>query len=409
MRRFIFFALLAYSIPVLSQKSLMGLVTDEESKPIPGASVFLNNTSLGTRTNEDGKFELLIPAGKFDLIISSVGYETFNKTITTHGLQDFISIKLKIKEKELDEVIVGPYEKDGWEKWGTFFLQSFIGTSANATQCRIKNSKVIKFRNSKKKNELTAYASEPLVIENKALGYTIHYQLETFKYNFGTHFLLYEGYPFFENMKGNSGKKVKWENRRSEAYSGSVLHFMRCVYRNRIIQEGFEVHPLQKIPNLEKRRVKMVYERNMKRIETANGKSVISIINQDSADYYDRVLKQEDHIDVVGKNILPGDSIAYAADSVTAGLYFENYLLVIYKNKKVPFEYLKEFPEEGVSMMSQISLQNNRPVVIELNGSYYDPADLVSLGYWAWSEKMATMLPFDYQPPARQPEKSQQK
>lgn len=396
--RFIFFVLLIYSIPALSQQSLKGVVSDQDNKPIPGASVFLNNTSLGTRTNDEGKFELFIPAGKFDLIVSSIGYETFNKTITSPGLDDFIPIKLKIKEMELDEVIVGPYEKDGWEKWGTFFLQNFIGTSANANQCRIKNSDIIKFRNSKKRNELTAYAFEPLVIENKALGYTIQYQMEAFNYNFGTHFLFYEGYPFFENMKGNPVKKGKWEKRRSEAYSGSVLHFMRSVYRNRIIQEGFEVHPLQKIPNLEKRRVKMVYERNTKRIETAIGQSVISVINEDSADYYNRVLREEDYIDVIGKNILPGDSIAYAADSVTAGLYFENYLLVIYKNKKVPFEYLKEFPQQGISMTSQISLQKNRPVVIELNGSYYDPADLVSLGYWAWSEKMARMLPFDYQP-----------
>ena len=49
-------------------------------------------------------------------------------------------------------------------------------------------------------------------------------------------------------------------------------------------------------------------------------------------------------------------------------------------------------------MMSQIYLINNKPIEIEPNGSYYEPSDLATLGYWAWSEKIATMLPFDYVP-----------
>jgi hypothetical protein len=50
-------------------------------------------------------------------------------------------------------------------------------------------------------------------------------------------------------------------------------------------------------------------------------------------------------------------------------------------------------------MMSQIVLINDTPIEIEANGSYYSPTDLMALGYWAWSEKIATMLPFDYTPP----------
>jgi hypothetical protein len=47
-------------------------------------------------------------------------------------------------------------------------------------------------------------------------------------------------------------------------------------------------------------------------------------------------------------------------------------------------------------MQSQLVLVNGLPIEIEANGSYYNPADLMSMGYWAWSEKIANMLPFDF-------------
>jgi hypothetical protein len=164
-----------------SQKLLKGIVLDaEKNKPVPNASVFLNTTSFGTVTNNEGNFELLVPGGKYDLIVSSIGYETYNQTINVDNMSDFITVKLKIKSQVLETVVVEPYEKDGWQKWGKLFLESFIGTSANSFNCTIKNKEVLHFRNSKKNNELSAFADEPLIIENKALGYTLKYQLETF-------------------------------------------------------------------------------------------------------------------------------------------------------------------------------------------------------------------------------------
>lgn len=393
------FCFLLLSFVGNSQKLLKGVVLDAgKNKPLSNASVFLNTTSTGTITNEQGNFTLTIPNGKYELIVSSVGYETYNQTINANELPDFITIKLKVKSELMQAVIVEPYEKDGWEKWGKFFLDNFIGTSANTLNCKIKNTEVIRFRNSKKTNELSAFADEPLIIENKALGYTLKYQLETFTYNFKSNYLLYTGYPFFQLMKGSGGKQKRWKKNRREAYFGSMMHFMRSVYRNKILEEGFEVRSLQKIRNTEKQRVKAAYSNSMHPVKSANGTMVITHINKDTADYYDRILRQEDYKDVIGKNILSGGSIAYAADSTTAGLDFKNYLLVIYKNKVAPLEYLQQFPKSSATMMSQIVLINEKPVEIQANGSYYNPVDLMSTGYWAWSEKIAMMLPLGYVP-----------
>ena len=388
-----FFLFLFFSLPVLafSQKNLKGVVLDAaKNTPVPGASVFLSNTSVGTVTNAQGVFELTIPAGRFDLIVSSIGYETGNQPLVSAEINAALTIKLQPKIKELETVVVAPFEPDGWAKWGLFFTENFIGTSAEAKGCVLKNKEVLKFRHSKKDGELTAVAFEPLVIQNKALGYTVRYQLETFSYNFTTGYLLFEGYPFFEPMQGSAARQKRWAAKRKEAYEGSVLHFMRSVYRNKISENGFEVRALQKIPNGEKKRVQQLYKTLSSQQLHANG---------DSIAYYEKIIKQPDQFDIIGKTGLPGDSIAYALDSVTAALDFKNYLLVIYKNKLAAAEYRQRVSNAGTAMASQLLLLNGKPIAIQANGSFYEPADLLNLGYWSWSEKLATMLPFDYVAP----------
>ncbi|HWJ92721.1 MAG TPA: carboxypeptidase-like regulatory domain-containing protein [Flavisolibacter sp.] len=400
MRTLFFLLAVAFGMRAEGQKLLKGLVIDaEKGKPIPYASVFLSNTSVGTQTKEDGSFQINIPAGKYDLIVSSIGYETFSRTVSPVSVEDEISIKLKLKAEAMETVVIEPYEKDGWERWGRFFIENFIGTSLNAAHCTIKNTGVIKFRNSKKTNELTAFASEPLIIENRSLGYTIRYQLEEFKYSFKTHYLIYTGYPFFERMEGNASKQKRWERNRKDAYYGSMMHFMRTLFRNRLEQEGFDVRAVQKIRNDEKLRVKEAAQKNFITKRNANGTASVEVINQDSSDYYHHILSESDYFDVIGKQKLTGDSIAFAVNNTTAGLAFDNYLLITYRKRTAPIEYTKSFPDAGKSMSSQVVLINGRPVEVEANGIYYDPADLMSLGYWAWSEKIALLLPFDYEPP----------
>ena len=117
------FFLLFFSFIGKSQKLLKGIVIDEQNnKPIANASVFLNTTSLGTVTNGQGNFELVLPSGRYELIVSSIGYSTYNQTVYTDKVQDFLIIKLKLKTLVMETVIIEPYEKDGWEKWGNFFL-----------------------------------------------------------------------------------------------------------------------------------------------------------------------------------------------------------------------------------------------------------------------------------------------
>jgi len=92
------------------------------------------------------------------------------------------------------------------------------------------------------------------------------------------------------------------------------------------------------------------------------------------------------------------DNIAFASDSNTE-LIFNDYLQVKFQHKETPVAYAQKYSVQSRSMISQIHLLDSQSVLIKFNGSYYDPTNLLSLGYWAWSEKISTMLPFDYWPP----------
>ena len=397
--------LMFVSLAAASQKKLRGVVKDAEThQPIAGASVFLNNTSVGTATNISGEFELYIPNGKYELITTSISYETGNQTVSASDLTDFMTITLKPKPKELSTVVVEAFEKDGWKKWGNFFIENFIGTSSIAAACKLKNREAIKFRFSKMKNELSVVALEPLIIENPALGYTIQFQLESFTYSFKTRYRFYQGYPLFIPMKGGNGKERRWEQRREEVYHGSIMHFMRSVYLNTLAQEGFQVQRLQKLPNTEKARVKTLAMGNYRYERSSGGGTNLTIQKSynDSSEYYERVLAQPDEIDIIGREILTGDSIAYAVDSTVAGMAFNDYLLVLYTKKPASAEFRQLYPKSPAAMISYITLINNTPIEILANGMYYNPMDILHQGYWSWSEKISTLLPLDYKPPVHE-------
>ncbi|MBE7170800.1 MAG: carboxypeptidase-like regulatory domain-containing protein [Williamsia sp.] len=391
---FILLCFLFISTGAWSQFQLKGrIVADATGTPLGAASVFLSNTSIGTTTDKEGNFSLWVPSGKYDLVASFVGYETYTRTIS-EALTDVLVVKLKPKAEELDEVVVGGYEKDGWKKWGSFFLRNFIGTSDWAADCQIKNYDVIRFRNNKKTRKLSAVALDQLVIENKALGYTVRYQLETFDYDFESDYLLYVGYPLFIPMEGNKNRQARWERRRQEAYTGSIMQFMRAVYRNRIREEGYEVRRLVKTPNEEKKRVRELYRTRVMKDGTISYKG----FSEDSIDYYRTVLSQPNEISTFSPYTISGDSIAYGVDSLTAGLEFSNYLHIYYTKAAPPQSY-QQLSQNNKKMMSELMLINGQPIQIRSNGNFYPPTNLLSMGYWAWSEKVANMLPFDYKPP----------
>lgn len=256
---------------------------------------------------------------------------------------------------------------------------------------------------------LQVFASEPLLFENRALGYKLRYDLTACEYDFSQRIFIYQGFPFFEEMvTGRSGLQRRWERRRADTYTGSLMHFMRSLYRNRLVEEHFAVRKLLKISEAEKTRVRSVYRTAMQRA-SPDGRLMISntyaLFPPDTAEYYRLVMQEPDKLNVLINKVLPGDSIAYGIDSLTAGLYFKDHLHVVYTEKQLPVEYNKYNPSfrpgQKVPLTSELSLTIDQPLEVLSNGSYFEGLGLLTSGYWGWWEKIANMLPYHYKPPAR--------
>lgn len=372
---------------------------------IPNASVFINGTSRGSISKTDGSFELNdIPKGTYELVVSSVGYQTIVFPFSADSLPMMLHFRLEAKAEELEAVTVTPYEKNGWRKWGRVFTENFIGTSAAAKDCSIKNTKTLRFRYSASRKTLEVSADEPLIIENKALGYRIIYQLEGFVHSWKERSVVFVGYSLFEDMSDNKkGIPSKWLKRRKAAYTGSLMHFVRSLYNNRLAQDNFEVRRLVKVPNLEKQRVKKIYELEKKQQLKQGGRisfELKSAANKDSVGYFQGILMQEDSLAMISRTTLTADSILTTGADSTKTLFFPNYLQIISKGLPEEQEFLYHFRifREPVWQRSLIMLTPLAPVVIEKSGLMFPPQNILSSEYWGWSEKISHMLPLDYQP-----------
>ena len=84
-----------------SQKTITGVVSDDQGMPLPGATVLEQGTSNGVSTDFDGNYSIEVADGSV-LEFSFVGYETSAITV---GADDQINVSLA-QGNELEEVIV---------------------------------------------------------------------------------------------------------------------------------------------------------------------------------------------------------------------------------------------------------------------------------------------------------------
>ncbi|PZP51897.1 MAG: hypothetical protein DI598_02070 [Pseudopedobacter saltans] len=385
-------------------QTITGIVKDTENgKPLIGVTVYIGNSSRSTVSDGNGTFSIVgFSNSPYELIFSFVGYEILVIPSQKIGKEP-LNITLKPKENSLDPVAVQTFEKDGWKKWGKLFMDNFIGTLPFSNQCTIKNKDVIKFRYSEKKNELEAIAFEPLIIVNDYLGYKIRYDLEYFINNFKSHYVFYAGYPVFSNISNSSHYLKIREKRRAEVYTGSLLHFARAMYNNTIKEDGFQIRKLQKIPNLEKKRVDSIYKNNNYVSIRPDGTKLImnkvgQLFPRDTVNYFKAVQRQPDILNILSNKFLSANDLFVRKDTSAKVFEIPDYLYITFPSKlELPEYYTNKFNINGDSCITAvISFLDDKKLSFYSNGAYFPPTNLLTEQYWSWSDKISSMLPFDY-------------
>jgi TonB-linked SusC/RagA family outer membrane protein len=86
--------------------SIAGEVLDADNLPLPGVTVMVQGTTIGTATDVDGKFTLQVPGENAVLLFSYIGYEQLAITV---GRQRTLRLTMKEISAELEEVVVVAY------------------------------------------------------------------------------------------------------------------------------------------------------------------------------------------------------------------------------------------------------------------------------------------------------------
>jgi len=237
-------------------QSVKGIVKDVSTGELmPFCNVFINNTTIGTITDENGYFEISgreLP-GTFNLVVSFVGYQTENQEISIgEGETEIVDFTLTPLESVLSEVELKSRRDKPWERNLKRFEKVFLALPDDPISDgqEILNPWVLEFEKvkpDKGPNYIQATAQQPLIIENSALGYKIEYYLQDYKlYKDKSQ---YFGLAFFEEIEPkDSLTKKQYQLQKETSYQGSLKHLMRSLLVQRADEQGFDLyitHPEQ--------------------------------------------------------------------------------------------------------------------------------------------------------------------
>jgi hypothetical protein len=350
---------------------------------IPGAHVFLNGTTIGAITSEDGTFSLKdVPQGVYQLVIKFLGFQDYVAQIDTDLFAGELEVYLDENVYEMNDITVVSDRKE-WQERYEIFEDYFLGASENAEDTKILNPEVLNFEVDPETRILTAEGYESLKIKNEALGYEIEFYLEEFSFDYREATYSYFGYPVFSELEsGRRRTNRRWTSNREETYNGSFQHFVRSLINGNYNEEGFVIKAEMRI---EKEEI------SAKANTPSDSAFSVNVNFSGGARYLSR------------DTVTIGD-IFYQKNENTYVLKFQNFLNVTYTKEQESYEYRKwvegKFAEKNPSLTqlqnSLITLRDDS-LLIDQSGFIHNPAGSFFGGYWAF-ERFSDLLPINYKP-----------
>ncbi|MCU0373664.1 MAG: TonB-dependent receptor plug domain-containing protein [Chitinophagaceae bacterium] len=102
---FLLAAALLMQMAAWAQSTVKGKITNAQGQPLSGASVAVKGSKVGTSTDENGNFNLTVPAGSRTLVISYAGYEPREMPVSSPSFE----VSLNEASDDLTDVVVVGY------------------------------------------------------------------------------------------------------------------------------------------------------------------------------------------------------------------------------------------------------------------------------------------------------------
>lgn len=386
-----------------AQARLSGVMLDSLTRqPLPFGTVFLANTTLGNSTDKEGRFVFeQVPPGTYEVVASYLGYKLRRQVVTISTTPQQLTFRLPPAANALGEVVVRatPNNPDDYRK----FAETFLGSTSFSRQCRILDPEAVRVQYDAKDNELRATCAEFVTVENRALGYRIKYYGLDFRLNFRGQWMAFYGWPIMEPLRTRSARQQRqWEANRRAAYLGSLTHFLRSVYENRVTEEGFQVLRLRRVDNPARTQADSLLA--VMRQQAPWRRPLNPARFDDSLNLLARVPPQ---LQYLYTKPLPTAAFRQTLpDSGRVGLEFSDLLQVTYAREKPDPMYAQHLartaplgrpaPPPVTTQVSVLHLLAPR-VLLQANGQPANPLEVLTEEYWAF-EKIGEFLPLNYQP-----------
>jgi len=305
--------LILLSINFYGQEIITGQLLDSNTKKgLEYATVYINGTTVGTTTDQNGFFTLKVKTIPCQLIASHVSYET--KALPILLKDKKLSIYLEPKNILIQKVSVK--SKNRRDRNLKLFKDNFLGTDKWGENAILVNEEALHFKwdykqevangitfkadpesistittKEKGKNQtiikrpycLKVTASEPLKIELPLLGFKLHVDLIDFSledpYSLKGSISSFLGYYYFNNIAHeNKSEEQKINKNRLLAYYNSAQHFLKSVYEKDIHKNGYRIFEEGRNPkNFEKCYNEFFIDNN---VVVKNSKAYVSGLNK---------------------------------------------------------------------------------------------------------------------------------
>ncbi|MFM7855269.1 MAG: carboxypeptidase-like regulatory domain-containing protein [Flammeovirgaceae bacterium] len=206
-----------------------GIILDSASKqPIRNAEVFVNYSSIMSRSGTDGSFHFELPCGAYDLVIAKRDY------MVRH-----FSIKAVAGKKTVDTFLLSKRRFFGIQKTTTQTREKLLNEFRKclSPSQRVTNENLINIETIGE-NRISFFSYTPIEVVDKELGYRIWLYLEKSGKMVSNGKFLSTSAAYFEELDTLFENKLI-ERKRLETYAGSFLNFTRVFYSNRMTEEGF--------------------------------------------------------------------------------------------------------------------------------------------------------------------------
>ncbi len=344
---------------------LQGVVTDSTSGlPLEGAHVFIAGSMTGSITDSEGRYTLeRVPMGAHRLYVSMLGFRPNFRDIMLRTSRvytfDFVLAEEII---QAGEIVVEAERDDKWLDRLARFEEMFIGETPNALETEILNPEVLDF--DVNRGTFKAIAAEPLIIENRALGYRIQYFLRDFQST--PNRVQYDGEPLYEEMEPESPQQAaEWEKKRRDSFMGSFRHFALALIAGRTEPQGFKTYTRPSVQRVS------------------------------GGTFGGGAMQGQQRFPLDPSNIIrPGENPnEYILD-------IDGVVEIVYMGEEEDEAFLKWRVGAGRArpgfQTSWITMDNG-PTVMDYKGDTLDPYGVTFMGYLAW-QRIADDVPREYRP-----------